>query len=353
MMNLGQLVSTVQKNCHISDARHAGDYSMCIFLLKMREYYRWEHDLPFSCRLPREDIGNWLVEREQEWGRIEDEDYQPVPLGDTNRDPFDAETINQALIELGYVYSSGYGLFNKPHFFLGSLLRREERGGVSILVSSCEYARDLVAPPAMTRDGTIFVRQESAQRFLWEKVEETRFTHQADGPMMRAIACYGGDEDIDRLLSRMTDDEIEIMVAHEFGEVQAGHQLGPDWEALLADMARSKAEFIARAVRDNLADSLVTLPDLLDSGDDGPLHLYFANYGGLRRALLPELQSAYEHWHTAGDTAPLYHATATGRERMAELAGRALDEYRRHGIAARAPIEKMLEAELAPAESAR
>ena len=29
-------------------------------------------------------------------------------------DPFDSDTINQALIPQGYVYSSGYGLFNKP-----------------------------------------------------------------------------------------------------------------------------------------------------------------------------------------------------------------------------------------------
>ena len=38
MLNLGQLVNTVQKNCHISDARHAGDFTLCIFLLKMMEH---------------------------------------------------------------------------------------------------------------------------------------------------------------------------------------------------------------------------------------------------------------------------------------------------------------------------
>jgi len=42
MHDLSTLQATVQRNCHISDARHAGQHSLCIFLLKMREYYRRE-----------------------------------------------------------------------------------------------------------------------------------------------------------------------------------------------------------------------------------------------------------------------------------------------------------------------
>ena len=34
------LIQTVQRNCHIADARHAGDYTLCVYLLKMREFYR-------------------------------------------------------------------------------------------------------------------------------------------------------------------------------------------------------------------------------------------------------------------------------------------------------------------------
>ena len=42
------LIETVQHNCHLSDAHHARDYSLCIYLLKMREFYRWEETLPFD-----------------------------------------------------------------------------------------------------------------------------------------------------------------------------------------------------------------------------------------------------------------------------------------------------------------
>ena len=54
MRILPQLASAVQRNCDISDARYAGDYGLCTFLLKMREYYRWENELPFARSLPKD-----------------------------------------------------------------------------------------------------------------------------------------------------------------------------------------------------------------------------------------------------------------------------------------------------------
>ena len=121
MINLGELAQTVQTNCHISDARHAGSYTMCVFLLKMREYFRWEHQIPLSHTLEKVPISQWLMEKEQFWENIEDHPYLPLALECGEVDPFDAKTINQELTPLGFVYSSGYGVFNKPHFFLGQL----------------------------------------------------------------------------------------------------------------------------------------------------------------------------------------------------------------------------------------
>ena len=40
MYDIESLRTTVQHNCHISDARYAGHNALCIFLLKMREYFR-------------------------------------------------------------------------------------------------------------------------------------------------------------------------------------------------------------------------------------------------------------------------------------------------------------------------
>ena len=132
MLNLGQLVNTVQKNCHISDARHAGDFTLCIFLLKMREFFRWENDIPFARDLPKEEVGAWLQEREGLWSDLEESPFESLPLEGRQLDPFDADSVNRELIPQGYVYSGGYGRFSKPHFFLGSLLKKEKRAGYTI-----------------------------------------------------------------------------------------------------------------------------------------------------------------------------------------------------------------------------
>jgi len=167
MRDFPKLVSVVQRNCDISDARHAGDYGMCTFLLKMREYYRWESELPLASTLPRDELGDWLKDRERSWDAIEGDDFMPLPLARGAVHPFDAEAANLELVPRGLVYSAGYGRMRKPVFFLGNLLRVEERAGLIILVSSCEHARELAAPPAMLQGRTIFLRQESVRRFLW------------------------------------------------------------------------------------------------------------------------------------------------------------------------------------------
>ena len=121
MRNLPQLANAVQRNCDISDARHAGDYGLCTFLLKMREYYRWENELPFAQTLPRDDLGDWLKAREQAWDRLEADEFAPLPLARGELDPFDSETANDELLPQGCVYSAGYGRWHKLCFSSAAL----------------------------------------------------------------------------------------------------------------------------------------------------------------------------------------------------------------------------------------
>lgn len=148
-LNLGAIVNAVQTNCHISDAQFAGDLTMCTFLLKMRELYRWENDLGFTQEMPKAAIGDWMNEREKLWEGVETSPYVPLPMPGGEMDPFEVEAINLTLAPMGYIYSGGYGRACKPHFFLANLLHREERHGFQVYVSDCEYARDLDAPPGM------------------------------------------------------------------------------------------------------------------------------------------------------------------------------------------------------------
>ena len=302
--NLSALIDTVQKNCTIADARHARDMTMCTFLLEMREYYRWEMEIPYGARLPKDELGDWLNARENLWDTVEEEDFAPLPLNETGIDPFDANDINRALIPLGLVYSSGLGRFRKPHFVLAELKRAEVREGVQVLVAGCEYARDLIAPPAAMRDGAIFLRMDAVRRLLWNKYEEWQWKEK-DTALGRAFAHYNFERDIERGLDRMAEAESEAMILHEIGEARAESLLGEDWNAMLGQLTSRHAELLARAVRDHLADYLVTLPTLLEREAMGSLHFYLANLSGLRRALFPALPQAYEAWLDHHDSAQL------------------------------------------------
>ena len=324
---LERLAADVQHNCHIADARHAGDYTLCVYLLKMREFYRWEHGHGFAEELPGEAVGQWLREREALWETLEEAEYQPLVLDGEQLDPFDSEAINARLLPQGLVYSGGLGCKCRPHFFLGELLHEERAEEYHLLVSGRELARDLAAPPAMSLDGTIFVRRESLRRMLWERTEEARWSP-GETPMKRAIAGYGFERNVEAALERMTDDMTGQLVQHEIGEIRAGRLLGRAWRELVASLPRSRAEILLRAIRDHLADALATLPDLIERGlPAAEVHFYMANLNGMRRQLFPSLVEAYGQWLEQGDAKPFRAALAPAAEHWQAAAQTALEAW--------------------------
>ena len=343
MQDLPTLRGTVQHNCHISDARFGGQHTLCIFLLKMREYYRWEQGLGFDDNIPQLQLGDWLSEREALWDEIEDQPFAPLRIDGRDHDPFDSDAINHQLLPHGLVYSAGYGQWCKPHFVLAKLLRHRQQDGLTIYHAGTELARDLVAPPAMTLGQTIMVRRESLRRMLWERVEEWQWRKSGNRPA--AMDGYGFDQDPQAALEQMTDHELHSVTLHELGEAQAGRLLGPDWEPMLAGLPRSRAEILVRATRDHLADCLLTLPTLLKEDNNASLHFYINNLRAMRRELFPRLIEAYEQWVQNGDSAPLHAATAAGVRHWQAAADTMLGHYRRAPDGYRELIEAM-EAEL-------
>lgn len=340
---LRQLCCAVQRNCHISDARHGTDYGLCTYLLKMREYYRWENGLDYQASLTNESVGDWLSAREQLWESLVDDEFAKLPLDGEDYDPFDVETINQALEPLGLVYSAGYGAKNKPLFFLGHLERLEQPEGISVWVSGRELARDLTAPAAMNQGGRIYIRQESFRRLLWEKFENWRW-QKADNAMGRAFSHYDFEQHLEVSLDHMVEKELDAVLLHEQGEYLAGKRLGEKWNEMVADLGHSPAELMARAVRDHWADCEVTLPHLLRHEDEASLHFYIGGLTGMRKSIFPELSAAYEAWHLHGDWKPLYQVVEGGQKHWPELATRLLDCYQNQPREAKAAIKSMVEA---------
>lgn len=342
MFDLDRIVGAVRQNCHISDAQFAGDLTLCTFLLKMRELYRWEHGIPLTRDMPRSAVGDWMNARGQLWDGLEDADYLPVPLASGSADPFESARINAELLDQGYVYSGGYGRHCKPHFFLGELARREQRDGFDIYVSGRELARDLEAPPGMYLDRTLFIRTEALRRWLWEKYEEWRWNRK-NPAMARAVAAYPFADRPEAALDAMVATEQESVILHELGEARVGTDLGEAWEALLVTVLRSRAEIMVRAVRDLLADCRATLPGLVARAEPAAVHFYFANFVGMRRKLAPELAEAYEAWAADGAWNRLADAAEAGRERWQALAAELLAMHAALGDAVGAEIEARLD----------
>ena len=324
-----QLVETVQHNCHISDALHARDYSLCIYLLKMREFYRWEQGFAFGDRLPKGPLGEWLTAREHLWAGLEEDEYSPLHLQEQSHQPFDSEAINGLLEPEGLVDSGGY-CGAKPHFFLAELERRIDFEDARIYVAGKELAREITAPPALSLANTIFLRRESLRRMIWEKLEEWGWQDK-ERAIARASRYYPFDRELDTALDAMTNDEIDTLLEHELGEVQIGRELGPEWEEMLATLPRSRAEYQLRAIRDHLVDCRRTLPWLLEQGRDAALHFYMANFTTMRKEIFPALSIAYEKWLEGDGGKALQETVKRGAEHWQVQAEKALSIYRKHG----------------------
>lgn len=320
------LCETVQKNCDISDAHHAANYTLCVYLLKMREYYRWENGFSYNDILPKEDVGNWVQERESLWEEIENQSFLPLEIDGKEYDPFDTENINKALTPKGYVYSGGMGLRAAPHFFLAKLEKKKVYNEFTMHVSADECARDLTAPPAMTQGKDVFIRREALRRYLWEKFTEWQW-HKYENAMSRALSFYDFETDIDQALEEMTENELHAVTLHEIGEFTASQQLGKQWREMIVNLPRSRAEFLARAVKDLLADCLSTLPGLLNNHNPASLHFYAANLVAMRKELFPSFHTAYQIWVDTEDTQPLASLAVKGAEHWASLARNMLILY--------------------------
>jgi len=325
-----RLVDAVQTNCHIADARGAADLTLCIYLLQMREFFRWERGIAVLQPLPREAVTQWLADREALWALLEDRDFMPVPVGGQAFEPFDATTINARLRPFGLVYGAGYVAAGRASFFLGKLERVEQRGELDVLVSGVEHARGLAAPAAALQGSTVLLRRQSLQRWLWEKYEAWTLKR-SDGAFKAALDAHGFERDGTLALERMVEHGGETLVLHELGEFEAGRRLGPGWQALRGTLVSRRTDLYVRAARDHLADCLVTLPTLLHRRADSSMHFWFANLDGVRELLFPRLWPAYAAWCAGDRGAALFAATSAGAAHWGRACEQLLMLHRTHG----------------------
>lgn len=341
-VQIPELYQAVKTNCHIADARHAADYTLCTYLMKMRELYRWEQGIGFEEELGGAEVSNWVRERESYWEDLEEQAFQSLPLQDALYDPFDQDALNAGLQAHHLVYSAGLGQKSAPHFFLADLVEHRQQDGFEVMVTGKEHARDLASPPAMSRGKTIFLRQESLRRMLWERVQEWRW-NRCDSPMGRALVEYQLDENLQAGLERLMLDQSETLLLHEIGEVEAGRQIGFDWHEMLMALAGTKAELQLRAVRDHLADALQTLPGLLEPLQAERLHFYIGMLSPMRKSLAPALLLAYEKWRQQRDSGDLQRYVSDARKHWLKIISQSGTLFADHERGNAAAISTFLE----------
>jgi hypothetical protein len=345
---LDRLVQAVQTNAHIADARHAADMTLCVYLLQMREFHRWERRLPFGAPLSRGEVGTWIAEREALWEQVETQDYMPLPIDGADFGPFDTGAVNEHLRPHGLLYGAGLVDAGRPVFFLAERHAESRREGLPVQLAGRELARGLLAPVAAlaanAQPPCIVVRRESLARWCWEKFEVFSLKHPAGSPFHAVVQAYGLDRDFAAALPRWLDEQGEAAVLHEIGEYRAGQRLGPAWGAMRQGLPTRRGELHARALRDHLADFEVTLPTLLARDARASIHVWFAGLDGVRELLFPSLKDAYTAWLSGDGGQALQRAIARGHAHFSRVAGLASALHRQDGAQAGAAIEALLTA---------
>lgn len=330
---LGELARAVQSNCDLADAYHAREASLCTYLLDMREFFRWHAALPLGASLPRAAVGRWIAEREARWEKLRRAapQFSLLPSA-AGLDAFDEAGANAALAGSGLVYGAGVGRFGVPLFFLADIAADEVRDGARVLVTEREHARGMHAPPALARGSTIIVRKDALRRWLWTQVEGSQ-RRARDDALAHALRLQPG-ADFAARVAALAEQETESLILHELGELRAGRLLGAQWEAMLAAFTDRRAELAARAVRDLLADTLVTLPVLGEQPAAGALYAWFAHLDGMRRTLAPELAALYASEFDAARLRRLHAEVQRQAQRWHEAGLQLLDAWRDGGVQA-------------------
>jgi hypothetical protein len=308
--------------------------------MKMREYCRWDKGYLCTDTMSKEEVGEWVTQRESLWGSLEQKPFEPIQIDGQTFDPFDTDEINSSLQSRGMVYSGGMGVRCVPHFFLAKLDEQKSYDNCQVVISSEECARDLGAPPAMTLGNKVFIRKESIRRMLWEKLQEWQW-NKIENAASRAFSFYDFKHDLNLALDQMTEVESQSIILHEQGEVKTSVILGEQWKQLLVSVTSTRLELMLRALKDFYADSISTLPVLLGEYKVPSIHFYAANMSPVRKQLCPSFLNIYQKWCEDGNLSKLQDWLTVSATHWADSCEQVLLMYANN--ASEADIEQYIE----------
>ena len=320
-------VQTIQHNCDISDARDNGIYSICTLVLKLRNLYKWEHNIEPWEEPESADLLDWIEVKENYWETIAEKDFLRLSINGNDVDPYDLVTVNKTLKEPGLVYGAGYGRSMKSVFFLAEKIDEYTVEGCPVQVFGTEMAKELSSPFAMLQDGTIIIRREPLRFFFWDHIQEIRSSSKAS--LHHALAQYGilsdGQLDQDQFrakLDYLVDQEIPIFIYHEVGEKLQKTLDSKTLKRIISVFPDSIFELVGRSLKDVLAD---THPQgmvrfIIEEQREASLGFYVGFLAGLRKELFPDIIRVFDQFVQTNDWQLIEQARVNCRERNCRLA---------------------------------
>ena len=316
MFELAPIIDQVSENCDISDATHAGLYTVCGLALRLRDLYKWQKGLaPWEERESGE-ILDWIERKENIWNDLDDREFVPLSILSNTYDPFDTVGINAALEPQGLFYGAGYGRSLKPTFFLAHIEEKKEINGHPVYCLGHELARDLFTMPALHQDNSVILRKESARLILWDQItyirESGRFALHYG--LERCGLQHDDPKALRKGLTKVIAVYEDAYIYHETGEIHDAVFDRQTWREVIGDYPHTPVELLARAVKDLLADTneYGTLRHIIKERNAASLAFYVAFFHGLPKELFPELVNAFRKFVPTSDWQIIEEAVSKG-----------------------------------------
>jgi hypothetical protein len=305
MIDQDNIAQQVLQNCEISDARHAGLYSVCGLALRLRDLYKWEKGLDPWEEKDSSQILDWIGNKEEKWEKVAETQYLNLTINGREYEPFDTTAINAILEPHNLFYGAGYAHSLKPTFFLAAIEDKSNARQYPIFTLGRELARDLLTIPALTQDNAILWRKESAKMFLWDQL---LYIKKSGRQALRFALEQCGLKDqhpktLHRNLTTILAAQKETYIYHELGEIMDTVFDRTVWREVIAAYPHTPVELLTRAVKDLLADTneFGALRFFIRKRKAAPIAFYVAFIDGLAKILFADLVSSFDEFAKTGN----------------------------------------------------
>jgi hypothetical protein len=331
MLNIDEITRQVLHNCDISDANNAGMYSICGLALRLRDLYKWEQGLPPWEERDSSEVLEWIEAKENQWDECIDNAFANISINGKTFDPFDTTGINAVLEPQNFFYGAGYARSLKPTFFLATIEEKSKINETTVYTLDRELARDLLTIPALSQDDYVVLRQDSARLYLWDHIF---YIKKSSRPALNFAleSCGIKDHQPKALRGRLAGilaAQKETYIYHEIGEIHDAVFDRELWREIIAAFPFSPVEYLARAVKDLLADTneYGTLQHIVRQRNTASLAFYVAFLDGLPKEFFPELPASFQEFAQTGDWSIIDQAVTSGYQTAKKYAGLIVDLY--------------------------